>query len=149
MKLSLPLFVIVSAAVALGQATADGTKAGKAKAPDAPKASSSPASPTGVSIGLPFYAVDDAMRLKTRDLEYKSDQLEIEIQRMKVKIEEDKAAEAAIWKEIASAAAKYAQDHTIDPDRNDFDAAEVKYVQKKNVPLIPAPLMPEKEKGTK
>ena len=147
MKLSLPLFVIVSAAVALGQATADGTKAGKAKAPDAPKAS--PASPTGVSIGLPFYAVDDAMRLKTRDLEYKSDQLEIEIQRMKVKIEEDKAAEAAIWKEIASAAAKYAQDHTIDPDRNDFDAAEVKYVQKKNVPLIPAPLMPEKEKGTK
>lgn len=91
------------------------------------------AMPTGISIGLPFYAVDDAMRLKIRDLEYKSDQLEIEIQRMKVKIEEDKAAESAIWKDIAKAAAEYAKDHTIDPDKNDFDAAELKYVHKKQV----------------
>lgn len=101
------------------------------KAADASRASS-PASPTGVSVGLTFYAVDDAMRLKIRDLEYKSDQLEIDIQRMKVKIEENKASEIAIWKEIGKAAAEYAKDKNIDPDKFDFDAAEPNYVQKKH-----------------
>jgi hypothetical protein len=97
-----------------------------------PKATAPPkVSPTGVSIGLPFYPVDDAFRLKIRDLEYKSDQLEIDIQRMKVKIEEDKAEQAAVWKEIGKEAAQYAKDHTIDPDKYDFDGAEVKFPQKK------------------
>jgi hypothetical protein len=116
----------MAATAALGQ-----TDSVKARAPAAPEASTSPG-PTGISTGLPFYGVDDAMRLKIRDLEYKSDQLEIEIQRMKVKIEEDKAAEIAIWKEITKAAQEYAKDKNIDPDRFDFDAAEPNYVQKKH-----------------
>jgi hypothetical protein len=115
---------LLIAAPLFGQAPGD-----KAKPPIAPKV---PPSPTGISTGLPFYAVDDAMRLKIRDLEYKSDQLEIEIQRMKVKIEEDKAAEIAIWKEITKAAQEYAKDKNIDPDQFDFDAAEPNYVQKKH-----------------
>lgn len=129
-SLILPLVLMAATGAALGQ-----TNSEKAKVPTPPKALTgmpSPASATGVSTGLPFYPVDEAMRLKIRDFEYKSDQLEIEIQRMKVKIEEDKAAEIAIWKEISKAAAEYAKDKNIDPDRFDFDAAEPNYVQKKH-----------------
>lgn len=111
--------LIVLAALCVGQ---------KVQKPEPVKA---PASPTGLSIGQPFYSVDDATHLKIRDLEFKANQLEIGIQQMKVKIEEDKAAETALWKEIQSAASSYAKDKAIDADRYDFDAGEIKFVQKK------------------
>lgn len=86
---------------------------------------------TGVSTGQPFYAMDDAAKLHVRDLEYKANQLEIEIQTMRAKIEEDKAAEAAVWKDIQTAASQYAKDHSIDTSEYDFDAIEAKFPRKK------------------
>jgi|ERR1700722_8710731 len=86
---------------------------------------------TGVSTGQPFYAMDDATKLRVRDLEYKANQLEIEIQTMRAKIEENKAAEAAIWKDIQSVASQYAKDHSIDTSEYDFDAIEAKFPRKK------------------
>lgn len=87
--------------------------------------------PIGVSTGLPFYPMDDAAKLHIRDLEFKANQLEIEIQSMRAKIEENKAAEAALWKEVQTVASQYAKDKNIDPTDFDFDAAEAKFLKKK------------------
>jgi hypothetical protein len=87
--------------------------------------------PTGISIGQPFYPMDDVSRLRVRDLEYKANQLEIQIQSMRAEIETSKADEAAIWKEIQNIASQYAKDKAIDGSSYDFDAAETKYIKKK------------------
>jgi len=89
-----------------------------------------PAKPVVTSTALPFYTVDDVTRLKVRDIEYKADQLEIEIQSMKVKIEEDKAAEGELWKSLQLIASQYAKDKVIDPDKYDFDARDIKFIKK-------------------
>lgn len=116
MKIAIAILVCLFA----GQASAQKTDK------TAPKASA-----TEVSLGQAFYSVDDAARLKVRELEFKSDQLEIEIQRLKVKIEEDKQDQAAVWKDLQSFAAQVAKDKNIDPALYDFDAAEVRFTRKK------------------
>ena len=87
--------------------------------------------PIGVSVGVPFYSVDSEFHGKIRDLEFDANQIEIEIQTLKARIEEDKAKEAEIWRKISQEAAAYAADHKIDPAKYDFDAKDIKYPQKK------------------
>lgn len=86
---------------------------------------------TGVSTGQPFYAMDDGPARHVRDIEFKAQQLEIEIQTMRAKIEEDKQAEALLWKEVGNVASQYAKDHSIDSSEYDFDAIEAKFPRKK------------------
>lgn len=89
------------------------------------------ANPIGVSTSVPFYTVDKDFRIKIRDLEFDANQLEIEIQTLGKKIEEDKAKEAEIWRKVSQAAAAYAEDKKIDPTKYDFDVKEIKFPQKK------------------
>ncbi len=89
------------------------------------------AAPTGISTGLPFYSVDKDTRITIRDLEYERDQLEKDNLGMRLRIAENEAKEAKIADEIVRAASEFAKDKNIPVDNYDFDAATVRFVQKK------------------
>lgn len=93
-----------------------------------------PPNPTAISTGLPFIAMDQEGSLKFRNFERKANQLEIEISQLKVKIKEDEAAEAAIWRDAQVFVAGYAKDKAIDVTKFDFDAGDLHFVFKPKKP---------------
>ena len=96
-----------------------------------PAKTEKPVAPTMLSTAPAFVSVEDAARLKFREIEFKANQLEIEIQRLQVKIEQDKQEEAKLWHQVQTEAAQYASEKKIDPAIYDFDAGEIKFVEKK------------------
>jgi hypothetical protein len=119
-----PPMILLLAALAFGQA-APPPKAEKGKAAPAPAAQ------PVVTDTITAYLIPDAPKLKIRDYEHESDQLEIENQQMLVKIEKNKARQAVLLDGIKLEAMHFAQSQKIDLDQYELELGAAKFVIKK------------------
>ena len=90
--------------------------------------------PPGVTISDPSYPLPLEERDKIRDLQHEYDQIEIENQKMLVKIEQNKARQSTIVDAEKVAAFTFSQKKKIDLDQYDFDPAQISFVKKKAKP---------------
>jgi len=95
------LAILIACAGLLGQTA---PKAAPAPATDGPTAA-----PTSITIGEESYPFPLQERDKVRDQQHEYDQIEIENQKMLVKIEQNKARQAALLDEIRLGAFQFAQ----------------------------------------
>lgn len=68
---------------------------------------------------------------KIRDLEHENDQIEIENQKMLLKIEQNKARQSVLVDAVRSAAFQFAQAKRIDLDQYELDLGQIRFVKKK------------------
>ena len=124
--------VLVACAGLLGQSA---PKAG----PAAAASSSTPASitnassstPGGITIGEESYPFPLQERDKIRDQQHEYDQIEIESQKMLLKIEQNKARQAALVDGIRLVAFQFSQTKKINLDLYELDPAPISFVKKK------------------
>lgn len=96
-----------------------------------------PATPTpssaapSISIGEASYPFPLQERDKVRDHQHEYDQIEIENQKMLLKIEQNKARQAAIIDAIRLEAFQFAQTKKINLDLYELDPAAISFVKKK------------------
>lgn len=124
--LILPLLL---ASFAFGQAP-PGKKADKGKAASlAAKTTPAPPAAPVITDTITAYLIPDAPKLKIRDLEYESDQLEIENQQMLVKIEKNKARQAVLLDGIKLEAMHFAQSQKIDLEQYELELGAARFVK--------------------
>lgn len=120
--------VVLFATLALGQtqpkATAPVRAPAAASAPD-------PKLPPGVTLSDPAFLFPAEEKIKIRDLQFEYDELEIDSQKMLVKVEQNKARQAALLDAIKMAAYQFAQKKNLSLDLYDLDAKEVKFTKRK------------------
>lgn len=97
----------------------------KAAPPVAPKAVE--AIPPVVTSVATFYPFPPEEKLKVRDLQFQADQLEIEIQKLQVRIEQNKYKQAEALNQIRSIAFDFATKKKIDVDKFELDLGEVRF----------------------
>src|SRR5450759_559923 len=114
MKFHWLLLYVLVAAVALGQAPQD-----KGRAVDLPLPS--PLAPAITVSEEDAYLFPPEERLKVRDLQHEYDQLEIDTQKMQVKIEQNKARQAAAMDAIKLAAYQFSQAKKINLELYELD----------------------------
>jgi hypothetical protein len=108
----------------------------KDKAPDPPIPHSLP---LGITLSEPAFLFPVEERGKVRDIQFEYDQLEIDSQRMLVKIEQNKARQAALMDTLKQAAFSFAQAKHIDLERYELDPKDIKFVKKKSAAVQPSP----------
>jgi len=105
--LSLLSAFLLLAPCALGQAgQASPPEKDKAKAATIPAA---PTPPAGITVSEPSFLFPVEERIKIRDLQVENDELEIENQKMLLKIEQNKTRQGLIMDGIKADAYQYAQ----------------------------------------
>ena len=114
------LIFLFVAAFALGQAKAP------AHAAPVPSSTSAPAITETTSYLLPV-----ELQKQFRDSQLEWDELEIDTQKMLVKIEQNKARQVVLGDAQRKAAYQYAMDKKIDLGANDLDAKDLKFVPRK------------------
>jgi hypothetical protein len=92
-----------------------------------------PTPPPGLIVSEASYPFPLAERDKIRDLQHEYDAIEIENQKMMVKIEQNKARQSALVSSIQLAAWEFSQAKKIDIGENgyEFDPAKISFVKKK------------------
>jgi hypothetical protein len=96
-----------------------------------PVVKASPAPPTPDVVESESYPLPLAERDKVRDLQHEYDQIEIENQKMLVKVEQNKARQSALVDALKLAAFQFSQLKKIDLDQYEFDPAQIRFVKKK------------------
>jgi hypothetical protein len=96
-----------------------------------PAATHSPA-PASITIGEESYPFPLQERDKIRDQQHEYDQIEIENQKMLLKIEQNKARQAAVMDAIRLTAFQFAQTKKINLDLYELDPAPISFVKKKS-----------------
>lgn len=86
--------------------------------------------PVSASTGS-YYPLPVEMRSQIRDLQYVNDHLEIEIQQMMLRIEQDREKQADLVNRMKTVAIGYAISKHIDTAQFEFDANEVRFAEKK------------------
>jgi hypothetical protein len=86
--------------------------------------------PVNASTGV-YYPLPAEMRAQVRDLQYVNDHLEIEIQQLMLRIEQDREKQAELVNKMKTVAVGYAISKHIDTTQFDFDANEVRFAEKK------------------
>jgi hypothetical protein len=122
------LVVIFAAACALGQ-PGQAQQKEKTAAPAPAPAAQLP--PPGVTLSEPAYPLPLAERDRIRDLQHVNDQVEIENQKMLLKIEQNRALQALNNGDIQLVAWQFAQLKHIDPSQYDLDPKDIRLVKKK------------------
>ena len=85
-------------------------------------------------VDVPSYPFPLEERDKIRDLQHEFDQIEIENQRMLVKIEQNKARQAAALDAMRLAAFRFAESKKINLDLYELDPAQISFNKKKAKP---------------
>ena len=103
-------------------------------AKDKPKAAPAAAPPVAASTGI-YYPVPPDVAEQLRARQYENDQLEIENQRMQVKIEQNRQRQQELGFEMQGIAFDYATAKHIDLNLFQLDMRnEVKFVERKKAP---------------
>jgi TolA-binding protein len=123
------LVLVFVAAFAMGQAPAPPDKDKRKVAPGT--AQTAPTLPPGVTISEPSYLFPVEERIKIRDLQVEYDELEIDNQRMLLKVEQNKARQAAAMDAIRLAAWQFAQAKKISTELYELDPKKIEFVKKK------------------
>jgi len=92
------------------------------------------APPSGMTTEAVAYPFPLEERDKIRDLQHEYDQIEIEDQKMLVKIEQNKARQAALLDAMRLAAFKFAESKKINLDLYELDLAQIGFTKKKIKP---------------
>jgi hypothetical protein len=100
-----------------------------------PAAASTFALPPGVTVSDPEYPYPPELHAKTRDRQLEYDELEIDIQKNLLKIEQDKERQTALMDGIKLDAYQFAQTKSIDLLTYEIDAKELKFVKKKKAAI--------------
>jgi hypothetical protein len=115
--------VVTGPTVVSPQAAADAAK---------PAPVTTPPLPAGVTIGEPSYPLPLEQRDKFRDLQHENDAIEIEDQKMQVKIEQNKARQAVIVDQEMAIASQFGREKNLDLTQYYLDPAPI--ALKKNKP---------------
>ncbi len=104
-----------------------------AQAPQAkpPVTAPPPALPAGLTISEPMYPLPLEERDKIRDLQHEYDQIEIENQKMLVKVEQNKARQSTLVDGMKLAAFNFSQTKKLDLEQYEFDPAQIRFTKKK------------------
>lgn len=78
-----------------------------------------------------FYPLPLAERDKIRDAQHENDQLEIENQKMLLKIEQNRTRQAFLIDQIKLIAFQFAQAKHVDLDQYELDPGEIRFARKK------------------
>lgn len=98
----------------------------------APAAAAAPLSaPSGVTIGEESYPFPLQERDAIRDQQHEYDQIEIENQKMLLKVEQNKARQAAIMDAIRLQAFQFSQTKKINLDLYELDPSKISFVKKR------------------
>jgi TolA-binding protein len=154
MKLLLSIFCLTATALSFAQAP--GPTAGKPAPPAAAAAAGATApvagKPAPAAPGVPVvtsemvaYLLPPEVRSQIRDGQIEWDELEIDTQKMQVKIEQNKARQKDLTDGIRIAAYRFAQEKQIDLTLWELDPKALKFV-KKPIDLIPGDLDPKAPK---
>ncbi len=90
-----------------------------------------PALPPGVTISDAAFPFPLEERDKIRDLQHENDSIEIENQKMLVKIEQNKARQAALVDQMRLVALDFAERKKISLAQYELDPSQIKFVKKK------------------
>jgi hypothetical protein len=105
--------------------------------PSTPPAVATPpvvtAPPAGVTVSEPSYPLPLEQRDKFRDLQHENDSIEIENQKMLVKIEENKARQALIVDQEMAIASQFGREKNLDLLQYELDPAPIALKKKKAV----------------
>ena len=116
------LAVLVACAGLLGQSAPKAAPAAAAPSP----------APPSITIGEESYPFPLQERDKIRDQQHEYDQIEIENQKMLLKIEQNKARQTAVMDDIRLTAFQFAQAKKINLDLYELDPAKISFVKKKS-----------------